>query len=180
MSGVGTVFRCPLIPSLNLGNASSETTFLNSRGTVAALPLQTDGQFTNKRFAINVAGRVATTSNLTFQVNVYLGTTGTTADTLIFTSSGLTVNAKKSNWHLDLNCFWDSDAQLINGSGFGQIDNQQVGSGGLTNVIKLDPNLHGSSNSFQNMFYKFTVTGLFSGSSAGNSAFLDILEVTLN
>jgi hypothetical protein len=163
-----------------LGNASAETTFKNSLGGVAALPLQTDNQFTNKRFVINAAGRVATTSNLTFQVNIYLGTTGTTADKLIYTTSGLTVNNKKSNWHLDLNCFWDSDAQIINGSGFGQIDNQQVGSGGLTNVITLDPNLHGSSNSFQNTFYKFTVTGLFSGSSTGNHAFLDILEVTLN
>lgn len=180
MSGTGTVFRCPLIPSLDLGNASAETFFLNSRGLTAGLPLQVDGQFTNKRFVINAAGRVATTSNLTFQVNIYLGTKGTTADTLIYTTSGLTVNAKKSNWHLDLNCFWDSDAQLINGSGFGQVDNQQVGSGGLTNVITLDSNLHNSSNSFQGTFYKFTVTGLFSGSSAGNHAFLDILEVTLN
>lgn len=180
MSGVGTVFRAPLIPSLNLGNASTETTFLNSRGTAAVLPLQTDNQFTNRRFVLNAAGRVATTTNLTFQINIYLGTTGTTADTLIFTTNGLTVNAKKSNWHLDLNMFWDSDAQIINGSGFGQIDNQQIGAGGLTNVLKLDPNLHGSSNSFQGVFYKFSVTGLFSGSSTGNGAFLDILEVTLN
>jgi len=179
MSGTGTVFRCPLIPSLDLGNASAETFFLNSRGLTAALPLQVDGQFTNKRFIINAAGRVATNSNLTFQVNIYIGTTGTTADTLIYTTSGLTVNAKKSNWHLDLNCFRDSDAQLINGSGFGQIDNQQVGAGGLTNIIKLDPALHQTSNSFQGVFYKISASGLFSGSSAGNHSFLDILEITL-
>jgi hypothetical protein len=180
MSGTQTTYRASLIPSLDLGNASAETAFKNSLGQIATLLLQTDNQFTNKRFVLNLAGRVATSSNLTFQINVYLGTTGTTADTLIYSTSGLTVNAKKSNWHLDLNCFWDSDAQLINGSGFGQVDNQQVGAGGLTNVPKIDPNLHNTSNSFQGTFYKFTVTGLFSGSSTGSHAFLDVLELTLN
>lgn len=58
MSGVGTVFRAQLIPSLDLGNASAETAFLNSRGATAALTLQTDNQFTNRRFILNLAGRV--------------------------------------------------------------------------------------------------------------------------
>ena len=179
MSSTETTYRAPYIPSLDLGNASSETAFQNSQGKTAALVLQTDNQFTNKRFVLNLAGRVATSSNLAFTLNVYLGTAGTTADTMIFTSSAMTVNAKKTNWHLDINMFWDGDAQVINGSGFGQVDNQQIGASGLINTPTIDPNLHNTSNSFQGTFYKFTVTGAFSGSSSGNHAYLDILEVTL-
>lgn len=179
MSSTETTYRATYIPSLDLGNASSETNFLNSLGQTASLILQTDNQFSNRRFVLNLAGRVATTSNLNFTVNVYLGTKGSTSDTLIFTSGANAVNAKKSNWHLDINMFWDSDAQLINGSGYGQTDNQTVGPSNLQNAPKVDPNLHNSSNSFQGTFYKFTVTGTFSGSSAGNHAFLDVFEVTL-
>lgn len=179
MSGVGTVFRAPFVPSLDLGNASSATLFKGSNGATAALNLQTDNQFTNRRFILNLAGRVATSSNLTFTINIYLGTTGTTADKLIFASGANTVNTKKTNWHIDLSMFWDSDAQIINGIGSGQIDNNPIGAAGLAGVLALDPNLHNTSNSFQGVFNKFTVTGTFSGSSAGNHAFIDIFEVTL-
>ena|SRR5271165_5368244 len=180
MSGTQTTYRADYIPpSQDLGNAATETFFLNSLGKTAFVNLQTDGQFKNKRFVLNLAGRVATTSNLTFTINAYLGTTGTATDKLIFSSGALTCNTKKTNWHLDVNCFWDGDSQLINGSGFGQLDNQQIGSGGLTNVPTLDPSLHNTSNSFQAVRYIVTVSGTFSGSSAGNHAFLDVLEVTL-
>jgi hypothetical protein len=180
VSGTETTYRSDYIPpSLNLGNAATEMFFLNSLGKTAFVRLYTDGQFRNKRFVVNAAGRVVTSSNLTFTINLYLGTTGTPADTLIFSSGALTCNAKKSNWFVDLNCFWDGDSQLINGSGFGQLDNQQIGAGGLTNVPKLDPSLHNSSNSFQGVTYMITVSGTFSGSSAGNGAFLDVLEITL-
>lgn len=179
MSGTGTLFRAPSIPSLDLGNASSESAFLDSTGVAAKLLLQTDNQFANKRFALALAGRVATNSNLAFTVNIYLGKLGTTADTKIFTSNANTVNNKKSNWHIDLNMFWDSDAMVINGHAEGQINNNPIGSSGLANTPVIDPNLHNTSNSFQGVYYKFTVSGLFSGSSAGNHAFLDVFELSL-
>lgn len=179
MSSTGTVYRADYIPSNDLGNAFAESFFIDSLSNVAHVRLQTDGQFTNRRFTLYAAGRVVTTANLNFTLNVYLGTTKTTADTLIFSSGAQIVNNRKTNWHIDANMFWDGDSKRINGNGEGQVDNAPIGAAGLANIAIIDPNLHNVSNSFQALIYKFSVTGTFSGSSAGSHAFLDVLEIAL-
>jgi hypothetical protein len=179
MSGTGTVVRGDYIPSNDLGNASVETLFTDINKLPNSIRVPTDNQLTNKRFTLHIGGRVATTSNLTFTVNLRFGTTRSLSDTLVFTSQAMTVNAKKTNWHMDIYMFWDGDSQLINANGIGQVDNSVIGPTGLANAPTVDPNLHNTSNSFQATFYRFTASGQFSGSSAGNHAFIDVFELEI-
>lgn len=187
MSSVGTIYRPLFMPSLDLGNATAEKQFLNSQSTAVVLPLQNDGQCSNHRLRGHLGGRVQTTSNLTFALSLYFGSTNVfgaagaiASNTQLYTSSGLTVNAIKSNFFVDMDFFWDADSKTFCGvCGPGQIANQIIGPSNLVNIPSADPNLHINSNSFQSVFYGLTVTGLFSGSSAGNHAFLDIFTMEL-
>jgi hypothetical protein len=169
---------------LDLGNATANTQFKNSQGTAFLLPMPSDGQFSNHRLRVHLGGRVQTTTNLTFTLNAYIGSTtvfGTAAaiasNTLLYTSNAVTVNAIRSNYQLDLDLFWDNDAKLICGTGLGQVANQIIGASALANTPTADPNLHNTNNSFQGTHYSITVAGLFSGSSTGNHAYLDVFNM---
>ena len=187
MSSAGTVYR-PLNfhGSPDLGNATSESYFLNNITQAAVLPLQNDGQWTNHRLIVRMGGRVQTNSNVAFQMSLYFGQStqhGTlptfTSCTKIYTTNYATVNNKKTDWQSDLNIFWDGDAKVINGNTMGQIGSTILGSATLIVSPSADPNLHNSSNSFQNIFYGLAATGQFNTSSTGNHAFLDVFTLEL-
>lgn len=179
MPGIGMVYRSAFVPGADIGNASAETQFSNLNGAQASLVLPADGQFTNSRLKVRIGGRVSTTSNLTFTVKLYFGTSATIAsNTLIFSSGAQTINAIKTNWHIDLDLFWDSDSSTFCGIGQGQAGNGVIGPAALSNVPSANPN---NRNTLSNaaVSYGFTVTGQFSGSSAGNHAFLDLFNIEL-
>lgn len=173
-------------PSLDLGNATAEQQFANNAGGVLVLPLPSDGQLVNSRFRVHLGGRVQTISNLTFTLAVYFGSSTTfggaspiASNTLMLTTNANTVNAKKTNYQLDMDLFWDDDSDSISGTWLGQIANSIIGASTLANTPTADADLHGDSNSFQGTHYGLTFTGLFSGSSTGNHAFLDVLSIEL-
>jgi len=187
MSSAGTVYR-PLNfrGSLDLGNATAETYFLNNINQAVVLPLQNDGQWTNHRLCVYLGGRVQTTANVNFALGVYFGSATTfgtipiiSKATKIYTTNFVQVNNKKTNWQVDVNIFWDGDSKTIDGNTFGQMGNIVLGQNTLSVSPSADPNLHNSSNSFQNVFYGLGVTGLFGSSSTGNHAFLDVFTLEL-
>jgi hypothetical protein len=184
VSNVTTVYRPLFGPSQDLGNVTSATQFKNSQGGPFVLVMPNDGQFSNHRLRLHLGGRVQTTTNLNFTLNVYFGSSTTfgaaaaiASNTLLYTTNAATVNTVKSNYHLDIDMFWDNDGKIICGIAQGQIANAIVGPGALANIPVADPNLHNTSNSFQGTFYGITVAGLFSGSSAGNHAYLDVFNL---
>jgi hypothetical protein len=174
-----TLYTAALIPSTDLGNATAETQFLNSNGKLLTLPLPSNNSLAQKRFIVKAAGRVKTTSNLTFTLNLYFGISATIAsNTLIFTSAAQTVNSLSTNWMMNVELFWDVTSQRINGWGFGQVANSVLGPSGLVNpVTSADPNRDTSTTLNSGAAYGFTLTGLFSGSSAGNSSIVDIFDL---
>lgn len=179
MPGIGMVYRASFVPGVDLGNVTAETQFRNLNSAQANLVLPADGQFTNSWLKLRIAGRVATTSNLTFQVNLYFGTSATIAsNTLLLSSGAQTVNTKKTNWHIDVDFFWDGDSNTFCGIGIGQMANGPIGPTALANVPSANPNIRNTLSNAATA-YGFTVTGQFSGSSAGNHAFLDIFNVEL-
>jgi hypothetical protein len=174
MSSGDTLYKAPFLASTDLGNATSETQFVNARGAQMVLALPSNNSLANRPFRIRLDGRVATSTNVTFQVSVYFGFSLTlSANTLMFTTNGVTVNATSSNWMIWLDLFWDSTSDLITGNAFGQIANQVVGPGALANTPNANPNRDSSTRLASGPTYGFTATGLFSGSSAGNHAFVD-------
>ena len=185
MSNAGTVYRPNAFPpSLDIGNATAETLFQNKIGGALVLPLQNDGQWTNARLAVHIGGRVQTTSNLNYTLAVYFssntvfGVPATVAQsTKIYTTGPTIVNNKQTNWQLDLNIFWDGTSKTFCGNTIGQIGDYILGQNTLIATPTADPNLHNSSNSFQNVFYALSFTGLFSGSSSGNHAFIDVCSL---
>lgn len=179
MPGIGMVYTASFIPSQDIGNVTAETQFKNSQGAQANLVLPADGQFINSRLKIRLGGRVATTSNLTFTVNLYFGTSATIAsNTLLLSSGAQTVNTKKTNWHIDVDLFWDGDSNTFCGIGSGQMSNGPIGPSALSNVPSANPNVRNTISNAATA-YGFTVTGQFSGSSSGNHSFLDIFNVEL-
>lgn len=187
MSGAGTVYRpINFHGSPDLGNATTESYFLNNLAQAVVLPLQNDGQWVNHRLAVHMGGRVQTTINVAFAVSIYFGSSthfgiipAIASNTRIFTTNYATVNALKTNWQLDLNIFWDGDSKTICGNTFGQMGDTILGQGTLEATPAADPNLHNNSNSFQNVFYGLGVTGQFNSSSTGNHAYLDVFSLEL-
>jgi hypothetical protein len=172
--------------SKDLGNATAEAYFLNNLSQAVVLPLQNDGQWKNSRLRIILGGRVQTTVNTAFSVQVYFGSSTTfglipviASATKIFTTNYVTVNNKKTNWQIDINIFWDGDAKTFDGNTFGQMGNTILGQNTLSGVPSADPNLHNASNSFQGLFYGLGFTGIFNSSSTGNHAFLDVCSLEL-
>ena len=187
MSSAGTVYRpINFHGSPDLGNVIAESYFLNNISQAAVLPLQNDGQWSNHRMRVIMAGRVQTNANVNFAFSIYFGQTtafGTipaiASATKIYTSNFVQVNNKKTNWQLDVSFFWDSDSKTIDGYTIGQMGNVVLGQNTLSKAPSADPNLHNSSNSFQNVFYGLGVTGIFGSSSIGNHAFLDVFTLEL-
>lgn len=179
MPGIGTVYRASFIPGADLGNASAETQYQNSQAQLSTLVLPADGQFTNSRLKLRIAGRVATTSNLTYTVKIYFGTSATIAsNTLILSSGAQTVNNVKSNFFIDVDMHWDADSNTLCGMGSGQINNSPIGPAALSNVPSANSNVRNTLSNAMTA-YGFTVTGQFSGSSAGNHSFLDLFNIEL-
>ena len=180
MSSGDTLYKAPFLASTDLGNATAETQFLNARGAQMVLVLPSNNSLASRPFRIRSDGRVSTTTNATFQFTVYFGFSKTlSANTLMFTTNGLTVNALTSNWMLALDLYWDSTSDLITGTAFGQIANQIVGPAALANTPSANPNRDSSTTLASGPTYGFTATGLFSSSSTGNHAFVDKFALEL-
>ena len=175
MPSAHTLYTAPLLPGIDLGNATSETLLPDGRTGFLALPLPSNNSLANKSFRVRMFGRVATNSNVNFILNVYFGVAADfTSNTLIFTTNQVQVNNMKSNWELWLDMTWDSDSKSITGRGAGQFANSILGPGTLQNIpLAADPNRDSNTFLQSGPTYGFTATGQFSGSSAGNHAYVD-------
>lgn len=174
-----TIYRANFLPSADLGNTTAEKQFINGRAVSPArldCRLPSNGGMANKPFGIHIAGRVSTTTNRTFTVNLYFGRDTTiTNNTLMLTSSANTVNNVSTSWDMWARCFWSRDGKSITGNGGGQIGNSVLGPFALSNVISADPDR--DSLTYFVAPYGFTVTGQFDGSDTGNHAYVDIFDL---
>lgn len=174
-----SLYRAAMLPSNNLGNATSETQFKDGRGNLLQLPLPSNNSLANKSFRVRVSGRVATTISTSFQLSVYFGLSSTIAsNTLMFPSGFQTVNNATSNFELWLDCQWTADGKLITGWGAGQLANQILGPATLSNTpISADANRDSNTFLQSGGTYGFTCTGQFGNTSAGNSAIIDNFDL---
>lgn len=179
MPSAATLYRAPLLPGNDFGNVIVETQLSNGRGNPLILALPSNGSLANRPFRVRIGGRIATTTNTTFDARAYFGFSPTIANnTLIFDSAAQTVNNVTSSWEVWLDCFWSADGNSITGWGAGQLANNIMGPATLINT-PLSANPNRDSNTFlqSGATYGFTVTGIFGGSSAGNHAFVDIFDL---
>lgn len=170
-----TLYRAPFLPGADNPNITAETQLLNGRNTPLALFLPSNGSLANRSFRVRVSGRAQTSTNTTFELRVYFGTSATIAsNTLIFDAGAQTVNNATSAFELWLDCQWTGDGKLITGRGAGQMANQIIGPSTLNNTpLSADPNRDSSTFLQSGPTYGFSLTGVFGASSAGNHAFVD-------
>jgi|SRR5215831_10516357 len=179
MPSAQTLYRANMLPGNDVGNAISETQMPDGRGNYLKLALPSNGSLANKSFRVRVSGRVSTISNLLFTSSVYFGQSQTIGlNTLIFTSGTQQVNNIKSNFEFWLDMQWDADSKSITGRGAGQLANNILGPSTLINVpLAADPNRDSNTFLQSGATYGFTVTGVFSGSSSGNHAYIDSFDL---
>lgn len=176
MSSSITLYRAPYLPGNDLGNQTSETLMPNGRGTSLVLPLPSNGSLANRRFRVVVSGRVQTSLNSTFTVNVYFGFSPTlSSNTLIFSTGAVAVNSSNTGFSFTIDMFWSATGLTVNGVGEGQSNNNPVGRIAMANTIpNVDPFHDNNPNSIT---YGFSATGTFGSSSAANHAFIDLFEL---
>jgi hypothetical protein len=175
MPSAHTLYTAPMLPGIDLGNKTTETLLPDGRSGFLQLQLPSNNSLANKSFRVRLFGRVSTTANLNFTLSVYFGISSViSSNTLIFTTNQVQVNNIKSNWELWLDMTWDSDSKTITGRGAGQLANSILGPGTLQNIpLAADPNRDSNTFLQSGATYGFTATGQFSGSSAGNHAYVD-------
>lgn len=168
-----------MLPSSDLGNVTSETQFKDGRSNLLQLTLPGNSSLANRSFRVRVNGRVATTTTVNLTLSVYFGTSSTIgSNTLVFSSGQTAVNNITSTFGILLEMQWSADGNSIAGSGQGQIGNNALGFNALNNTpLNVNPNRDSNTNLQSGVFYGFTVTGQFSGSSAGNHATIDNFEL---
>ena len=172
-----TLYRAFMLPGGDLGATTVEKQFPNGRATPLLLQLPSNNSLANKSFAIHQCGRVSTSANLTFIINLYFGLDPIIShNTLIWTAGPQQVNNKSSNFDLWLKLYWDSVSQTITGQGDGQVANNIVGPSTLINIPSADPNRDSNSFLQSGPTYGFTITGTFSGGGT-NHAFIDELAL---
>lgn len=174
-----TLYRANMLPSSDIGNATSETQFKDGRSNLLQLPLPSNNSLANRSFRARISGRVSTTSNLNFTLNVYFGISSTIANnTLIFGSGQTAVNTVSSAFEVWLDMQWTADGKIITGCGRGQLANNILGPSTLNNTpLSADPNRDSSTFLASGATYGFTATGQFSGSSSGNHATIDNFDL---
>lgn len=162
------------LPSAGIGNASSEAIFAagspGNSGNNLILQVPANGELSNRRFRITVAGRVVpgTTGNFTYAL--YAGTTITSANkmaTSAATSYAVTTNG---SFTLMYEGYWDSSSKQIMGTYWGNQNNTILDVTACNNIISQDPNPSPATTQ------KFIVTGLFGSSNSSNNAFIDVFE----
>lgn len=168
-----------MLPSNDLGNVTSETQFKDGRGNLLQLPLPSNNSLANKSFRVRISGRVATTTNTTFEMRIYFGISSTIAsNTLILDCAAQTVNNVTSGFEVWCDCFWSGDANAISGTGQGQIANNIVGQATLSNTpLSANPNRDSSTTLASGATYGFSLTGIFGGSSSGNHCIVDAFDL---
>jgi hypothetical protein len=179
MPSAQTLYRAAMLPSNDLGNVTAETQFSNGRGALLQLALPSNNSLANKSFRVRMSGRVATTTNTTFNLKVYFGISSTIAsNTLILDCAAQTVNNVTSSFSVWCDCFWSADANAITGSGQGEMANNIVGQAVLNNTpLAANPNRDSSTFLASGGTYGFTLTGIFGGSSAGNHCIVDSFDL---
>lgn len=177
------------LPSAALGNATSETQFTTtavSGGLAAASVLMCRIPASNvlkgRPFVLNVAGRVTTGTTSNYTAKVYFGGNTTPSNnTQIATTGAVSVASAKSNWGLNIEMFWDSTSQVLNGVFYGWNHTSSVAQATLSaqpTSVDLSATEVTLNSGIGATSLVFTVTGLFGSSNASNTAFVDVFEVS--
>lgn len=178
MSNASTVSQSGQVPSAALGNATSETQFVDSAGNVLTcyLPLtlklaQQDGKFAS--FKVKAGGRVTTGTTSNWTPKLYWGNSSTIASNSgIAAPSAVSLASVSQTWHIEATCFWDTTSQRVNGWYQAQIGATTTAPTTLTTAQTSKDLSAGDSKAVG-----FSVTGVFGSTDAGNTAYVDYLTV---
>jgi hypothetical protein len=171
MSDYRAISRADGLPSADLGNATSETIFKKTGTTVSKCNLPANSELSNTMFKVRAAGKVTGGTTTNFTLTLYFGFSSTIgSNTAIEASTARAVNSVSANWFIEACCMWDDASNKIAGYGRSMINNLYDVEAALNNQITgADPDADTELG--------FTVTGLFSATSAGNAAIMTVFEV---
>lgn len=159
------------LPSTNVGNATSESQFLDSAGVnplKCIIPGSNTGK--NRCFSVRVAGRITGGTSGNTTIALYYGTSSTIAsNTKVATSGAISNGGVATNFMMVFEGFWDSTSQKIHGIFYGFVHGTVVS-------VTIHSN-EATSVDLSTEGLGFTVTALFGSSNAGNIAIVDEFEL---
>lgn len=178
MSNVNTVNRSGQVASAALGNATSETQFVDSAGNVLTvyLPLTSkllgqDAKFAS--FKVKVGGRVTTGTTSNWTPKLYWGNSSTIASNSgIAAPTAVSLASVSQTWHIEATMFWDATSQRVNGFYQAQIGATTTAPTTLTTAQTSKDLTAGDVKTVG-----FSVTGIFGSTNAANTAFVDYFDV---
>lgn len=178
MSNASTVNRSNKVPSAALGNATSETQFVDSAGNVLTvyLPMTSkligqDGKMAT--FKVKVGGRVTGGTTTDWTAKLYWGNSSTiSSNSGIAAPAAFSVVSLSTNWHIEATMVWDATSQKVNGFYQAQISTTTTGPTTLTTAQTGKDLTTGDLTTVG-----FSVTGIFGSTNAGNTAYVDYFDV---
>jgi hypothetical protein len=175
MYNTNTVARCGNLPGAVQGvSSASEFQFARAeldatgaayQANVVVSPVPTS-KF--RMFKVRAGGRVTGGTTVNFTANLDLGKSTTIgSNTTIATTGAVAYNTASGSWWLEATFSVDATALIVSGTFKGASLGGAVAEAALSAAPAANPAAE----------IAFTVTGQFSGSNAGNLAYLDYLEV---
>lgn len=160
-----------------LTNPIAATTFLQSDNSAKAAAVFVPDQWIQAtttgialpalRFIIRAWGRATggTTTNFLPQIQSGVSiTAASNTDVTVMTTRAY--NSASSNWWIEANLVWDFTSKLLNGS--------FTGGGGTAGTLNTPTIItQGTAINYSTNGLGFTVSAIFSGTNAGNLAYLD-------
>lgn len=162
--------RSNKLPSVGVGNATTESIFNGSDSNQLQLAIEGSGVLNMRPFRVRVWGRTTggTTTNVT--IALYLGTNATFSNnTKLATTGAVACNSTSGNFFLETYMLYDTTSNKIQGYFWG-----------FSNGVAVSPTVQsaavtGFSDTAEGQ--GLTVTALFSATNAGNTAFIDGFEL---
>lgn len=158
------------LPSVGLGNATSETLFTGGKSGSLSIAIPANNELANRYLRFKVSGRVTPGASSTFQLRVYAGT-AIAAGSKIIDSGAISATANSYNFLIFGEAYWDASSNQIQGVFWGQANNAVIALTAFSNSIASNPNPTAATSQ------PFVVSGLFGTSNANNNAFVDMFEV---
>lgn len=153
-------------------SSTSEFQFADSAGNALVAYIPGSNKLSNKPFRVRAWGRVTGGTTNNFTAKIYYGSTSGTS---LATTGAIAVNSVSGNWMLVLDCVWDSTSGKIQGIFKGHVNGTAVAQAILSSVTTPGSTVLPSTASSTSIY--FSASGTFSGSNAGNAAYLDGLTV---
>ena len=161
--------QAQLLPSTDLGNATSATTFKDSAGTNPLLVyVKGSDALKHKCFGVRAAGRCTPGASSNLTIAIQHGTSGTAgSNTTLATTGAVAAGTAATSFFLEAHFFWDDTSGRLMGSYHGFVHGTVVAWTINTALTSSDPVTEGQA---------FAATGLWGTSDAGHVLILTTFE----